>query len=54
MDMFIDGGWQAAGSGATFPVTDPRSGSLVDSVPAGGAAEAELARTRVDLMLHVL
>ncbi|MCB1336235.1 MAG: aldehyde dehydrogenase family protein [Maritimibacter sp.] len=43
MDMFIDGGWQAAGSGATFPVTDPRSGSLVDSVPAGGAAEADAA-----------
>ncbi|MCB1350531.1 MAG: aldehyde dehydrogenase family protein [Maritimibacter sp.] len=43
MEMFIDGRWQAAGSGETDPVTNPRTGAVVDSVPRGGPAEADTA-----------
>lgn len=43
MDMFIDGSWCPAASGERAAVTDPRSGSVVDSVPAGGPVEADLA-----------
>ncbi len=39
MEMFVGGKW-VSGSGARMPVTDPRSGAEVDTVPEGGAAEA--------------
>lgn len=43
MQMFIDGSWQPAASGAETDVLNPRSGALVDRVPAGGVREAEAA-----------
>lgn len=43
MDMFINGRWSAALSGATQPVTDPRSGATIDTVPQGDAADADVA-----------
>jgi len=43
MDMFIDGAWVPAASGATQPVTDPRRGVAFDTVPQGDAQDAERA-----------
>lgn len=43
MEMFIDGGWRAAASGATLPVTDPRTGETVDTVPRAEADDAAAA-----------
>ena len=43
MDMFIDGQWVAAKSGATQPVTNPATGEIVDHVPTGNADDADLA-----------
>jgi len=43
MDMFIDGQWVAAKSGATQPVTNPATGEIVDTVPTGDAEDADLA-----------
>lgn len=43
MDMYIDGAWVAAKSGATLPVYDPRSGAVVDTIPDAGADEADMA-----------
>jgi succinate-semialdehyde dehydrogenase / glutarate-semialdehyde dehydrogenase len=41
MKMFIDGAW--VDGAATLPVTDPTSGAVIDTVPLGGAAEADMA-----------
>lgn len=43
MEMFIHGEWVAAASGATQPVTDPRSGTVFDTVPQGAAVDADRA-----------
>lgn len=43
MDMFIDGAWVAARSGATQPVTDPTTGEIFDTVPAGDDGDADTA-----------
>lgn len=43
MDMFIDGTWTPSLSGATQPVTDPRSGAAFETVPVGDAADADRA-----------
>lgn len=41
MNMFIGGAW--VGGTATMPVTDPTTGEVFDSVPLGGAVEADIA-----------
>lgn len=43
MEMFIDGAWTPSVSGATQPVTDPRSGVVFDTVPQGRAQDADIA-----------
>ncbi|WP_370152306.1 NAD-dependent succinate-semialdehyde dehydrogenase [Ferrovibrio sp.] len=40
---FIDGAWTGAGSGRSFPVTNPADGSLVAEVPDMGRAETKRA-----------
>lgn len=42
MKMFIGGTWVDGGAGQ-MPVTDPTTGEAFDTVPLGGAAEADLA-----------
>ncbi len=41
--LFIDGQWQAAQSGETFPVYDPATGEVITEVAAGGAADVDRA-----------
>lgn len=43
MDMFIDGVWCPAASAARQNVTAPATGEVIDTVPAGDAADADLA-----------
>ncbi len=43
MDMFIDGRWVAALSGATFDVLDPAIGETIDCVPDAGRADVDAA-----------
>ena len=43
MDMFIDGGWRQAASGARHNVVNPATGAVVDTVPTGGKREADIA-----------
>lgn len=43
MDMFIDGEWAAARSGATFEVVNPATGAVIDAVPEAAADDADLA-----------
>ena len=43
MEMFIDGAWRAAASGARMEVLSPATGAVVDTVPLGDAADAEAA-----------
>lgn len=43
MQMFIDGAWTASVTGATQPVTDPRSGAVIDTVPQGDGTDADIA-----------
>ncbi|MEY3960887.1 MAG: hypothetical protein RIR14_1541, partial [Pseudomonadota bacterium] len=43
MEMFIDGMWTPSVTGATQPVTDPRSGEAFDTVPNGTAQDADIA-----------
>ncbi|MGO9024494.1 MAG: aldehyde dehydrogenase family protein [Beijerinckiaceae bacterium] len=43
MDMFIDGQWTPARSGARQNVTNPATGGIVDTVPTGDAADADIA-----------
>lgn len=49
MDMFIDGRWVAAQSGATFDVVDPATGETVDSVPEAGRADVDAAINAADI-----
>lgn len=39
-DLFIDGGWQKAASGATFPVENPATHEVIAHVANGGVDEA--------------
>lgn len=43
MEMFIDGRWRPARSGACQDVTDPATGAVIDTVPRGDAEDADLA-----------
>jgi succinate-semialdehyde dehydrogenase / glutarate-semialdehyde dehydrogenase len=43
MDMFIDGRWTPAVSGATQNVTNPTTGAVIDTVPTGDAIDADIA-----------
>lgn len=43
MDMFIDGAWTPAVAGGRQAVTDPTSGAVIDTVPTGGAQDADIA-----------
>lgn len=43
MEMFIDGAWIAAKSGATDPVTDPSTSEIFDTVPSADASDADTA-----------
>ncbi|MGZ5875245.1 MAG: aldehyde dehydrogenase family protein [Bradyrhizobium sp.] len=43
MDMFIDGCWREAASGARMEVINPHDGSLVATVPLGDASDADAA-----------
>jgi succinate-semialdehyde dehydrogenase/glutarate-semialdehyde dehydrogenase len=43
MDMFIDGGWREATSGARHNVVNPATGAVVDTVPTGGKTDAGIA-----------
>ena len=43
MDMFIDGGWRQAASGARHNVVNPATGAVVDTVPTGGQRDADIA-----------
>ncbi len=51
MEMFIDGGWRSAVSGATQPVTNPTTGAVIDTVPTGEAVDADLAIRAADRAL---
>jgi succinate-semialdehyde dehydrogenase/glutarate-semialdehyde dehydrogenase len=46
--MFIDGTWEAARSGRQFEVTDPATGTVIGSVPDGGADDARDAIAAAD------
>ena len=46
--MFIDGEFREARSGATFEVTDPATGEVINSVPDGGADDARDAIAAAD------
>ncbi len=48
MDMFIDGRWIAARSGATFAVLDPATGETIDSVPDADRADVDAAIRSAD------
>lgn len=43
MDMFIDGDWHSRPDAALLPVTDPRTGETVDTVPDGASVDADIA-----------
>ncbi|MBM1219210.1 aldehyde dehydrogenase family protein [Ponticoccus sp. SC2-23] len=43
MEMFIDGTWQASDGGATFEVSNPATGAVVDHVPDATATDADRA-----------
>lgn len=43
MEMFIDGQWSPATSGAVMEVLNPRDSSLADTVPSGSASDADRA-----------
>ena len=42
-DLFIDGAWQKAASGATFPVENPATNEIIAHVADGGPEDAALA-----------
>ncbi|SPF79511.1 aldehyde dehydrogenase family protein [Pseudoprimorskyibacter insulae] len=48
MQMFIDGAWAEAAEGGRLSVTDPQTGSEVDSVPSGTATDADRAIRAAD------
>ncbi|HEY5663090.1 MAG TPA: aldehyde dehydrogenase family protein [Ilumatobacter sp.] len=43
LQMYVDGGWVDARSGATFDTTDPATGEVLASVPRGGHDDVALA-----------
>ena len=43
MDMFIDGSWIQAASGARHNVVNPATGGVIDTVPTGNAQDADIA-----------
>src|SRR5664279_4393320 len=43
MDMFIDGRWAPAGSGAVFDIINPATGTVIDTAPEGDAGDADIA-----------
>jgi succinate-semialdehyde dehydrogenase/glutarate-semialdehyde dehydrogenase len=49
MDMFIDGEWAAARSGATFDVVNPATGAVIDVVPEADAGDVDAAIRSADL-----
>lgn len=51
MEMFIDGRWTAAVSGATQPVTNPTTGAVIDTVPTGDERDANVAILAADKAL---
>lgn len=51
MEMFIDGRWTAAVSGATQPVTNPTTGAVIDTVPTGDERDADVAIRAADSAL---
>jgi succinate-semialdehyde dehydrogenase/glutarate-semialdehyde dehydrogenase len=48
MDMFIDGKWMPARAGARQNVINPATGAVIDTVPVGGAADADIAIRAAD------
>lgn len=48
MDMFIDGTWMPAHSGARENVINPATGAVVDTVPTGDAVDADIAIRAAD------
>lgn len=51
MEMFIDGSWAPAVSGATQPVTNPTAGTVIDTVPTGDERDADIAIRAADRAL---
>lgn len=51
MEMFIDGCWKPAVSGATQPVTNPTTGAIIDTVPTGDEQDADIAIRAADRAL---
>jgi succinate-semialdehyde dehydrogenase / glutarate-semialdehyde dehydrogenase len=47
-ELFIDGVWQKAASGATFPVENPATNEIIAHVADGGAEEAQAAIEAAD------
>ena len=43
MDMFIDGKWLPAQTGARLEVVNPATGALIDTVPDAAGVDADLA-----------
>ena len=43
MDMFVDGTWMQAASGARHNVINPATGGVIDTVPTGDARDADIA-----------
>jgi len=43
MDMFIDGRWAPARSGAVFDIINPATGTVIDTAPEGDAGDADIA-----------
>lgn len=52
MDMFIDGEWAAARSGAAFDVVNPATGAVIDVVPDADAGDVDAAIRSADLAFH--
>ncbi len=50
--MFIDGEWCEAATGKTFEVLNPADGSVIESVPDGGASDAQRAIAAADRSFH--
>lgn len=48
MEMFIDGRWAKAASGAVQSVTNPTTGAVIDTVPTGDAIDADIAIRAAD------
>ena len=52
--MFIDGSWVEAQSGHTFEVTNPATGEVLGSVPAGDAVDATAAIDAANAALSLI